>query len=267
MPDTASPSAPQPAMSDPGELRHTLTVEDIGVLLTQAGVPRSRRQVIRYCQTGLLEAVKIPGPTGDQWYVAPASLPKAIGDLKQWEAQRERQGTTQLDMSSHVHPVSDPVTLRPSLEMDSDMASHSEPKHAMSDLQNGSTSIETEPDTARHGAPKPDTVAGENNEKGSGTLPDVARHAWTEPDIYHHPYVKKLEERVEKAEARYEAQVHRTEEIQIRSQNALIELQRMVAVGQSQTLADFMLKAREWVLGANDADKKEEGSRVDNSTQ
>src|SRR5690606_37293848 len=91
MPDTASPSAPKPAMSNPGELRHTLTVEDVGLLLSQAGVPRSRRQIIRYCQTGLLEAVKVPGPTGDQWYVAPASLPKAIGDLKQWEAQRERQ--------------------------------------------------------------------------------------------------------------------------------------------------------------------------------
>ena len=35
----------------------------------------------------------------------------------------------------------------------------------------------------------------------------------------------------------------------MKSQQQIIELQRMTAIGQSQTLADFMLKAREWVLG------------------
>lgn len=29
----------------------------------------------------------------------------------------------------------------------------------------------------------------------------------------------------------------------------ILELQRMTAIGQSQTLADFMLKAKEWILG------------------
>src|SRR5688572_28016095 len=130
MQDTASPSAPQPAMSNPGELRHTLTVEHIGALLTQAGVPRSRRQVIRYCQTGLLDAVKVPGPTGDQWYVSPASLPKAIGDLKQWEAQREGQAMTRLDMSNSVHPMSDRVQPEISRELNPDTARPSAPEHA-----------------------------------------------------------------------------------------------------------------------------------------
>jgi hypothetical protein len=43
--------------------------------------------------------------------------------------------------------------------------------------------------------------------------------------------------------------VRRTEEIQLKSQEQLLELQRMTAVGQSETLADFMLKARHWMLG------------------
>src|ERR1700682_114172 len=94
-PDTASHGAPQP---DIGELRHTLSIHDVELQLTAAGVPRSHRQGLRLCASGLLDAVKIPGPTGVQWYLAPASVPKAIGDLKQWDAQR--RGATHHDMSS-----------------------------------------------------------------------------------------------------------------------------------------------------------------------
>src|SRR3977135_4282100 len=96
-PDTASHGAPQ---LDNGELRHTLSIHDVAAQLIAAGVERSHRQVLRYCETGLLDAVKIPGPTGVQWYVSPASVPKAIGDLKQWDAQRH--GAPQHDTSDHV---------------------------------------------------------------------------------------------------------------------------------------------------------------------
>ena len=99
MQDTASHSSPQ---LDNGELRHTLSVHDVGAALVAAGVPRSHRQIIRYCETAMLDAVKVPGPTGAQWFVSPASLPKAIGDLKQWEAQRARQSSPQPDMSNPV---------------------------------------------------------------------------------------------------------------------------------------------------------------------
>ncbi len=80
----------------------------------------------------------------------------------------------------------------------------------------------------------------------------MPRPASTDHDIFEHPYVKRLEDRIDKLETKYETQVRRTEEIQIKSQEQLIELQRLTAVGQSQTLADFMLKARDWVFG-NDA--------------
>lgn len=182
-------------MSNPGELRHTLTVEDVGVLLTQAGVPRSRRQIIRYCQTGLLEAVKVPGPTGDQWYVAPASLPKAIGDLKQWEAQRERQSATQLNMASYDHPASGSVGAEKPLNTNSDTARPGTPKRAMSHPENGSTPTETEVDAARLGAPRPDTDNAKNNEKGSETEPAIPGQSATEPVTA--SYVAQLEKRID----------------------------------------------------------------------
>src|SRR4030081_1471871 len=119
-PDTASHGAPQ---HDSGELRHTLSIHDVEAQLVAAGVERSHRQVIRYCESGLLDAVKIPGPTGEQWYVAPASVPKAIGDLKQWDAQR--RAATQYDVSDHDAREKAPNN-------NSDMASQSTPQHDMS---------------------------------------------------------------------------------------------------------------------------------------
>ena len=140
MQDTASQSAPQP---DTGELRHTLSVHDVGAALVAAGVPRSHRQVIRYCETGMLDAVKVPGPTGAQWYVSPSSLPKVIGDLKQWQSQRARQSSPQQD-------TSDLVVLEKDRSINSDTASHGAPQPAVSDTETSGKGSETEPAMARY---------------------------------------------------------------------------------------------------------------------
>jgi hypothetical protein len=39
------------------------------------------------------------------------------------------------------------------------------------------------------------------------------------------------------------------EDIQMQSTQQILELQRMTAIGQSETLADFMLRAKDWILG------------------
>src|SRR5436190_1466160 len=186
-PDTARHSTPQ---HDSDELRHTLSIHDVEAQLIAAGVERSHRQVIRYCESGLLDAVKIPGPTGVQWYVSPASVPKAIGDLKQWDAQRH--GAPQHDTSDHV-------ALGKDLNSNPDTARHSTPQHAMSEKETSQKGSETEPAAARHGAP--------------------------EHDIYEHPYVKRLEAQVDKLDKKYDDQVRRTEEIQLNSQKQILELQ------------------------------------------
>ena len=136
--DTARLSTPQ---HDTGELRHTLSIHDVEAQLITAGVQRSHRQVIRYCESGLLDAVKIPGPTGEQWYISPVSVPKAIGDLKQWDAQR--RSPTQPDTSNHVTPEED-------RNGDTDTARHSTPRHAMSDTEISQKGSETEPAMARY---------------------------------------------------------------------------------------------------------------------
>ena len=91
----------------------------------------------------MLDAVKVPGPTGAQWFVSPASLPKAIGDLKQWEAQRARKGAPQSVMSS-------PVTVEKTININSDAASHGALQPAMSDKETSQKESETEPAMARY---------------------------------------------------------------------------------------------------------------------
>jgi hypothetical protein len=227
MSDTARHDAPQP-----DEVRHTLTVREVEVLLANAGVQRSHRHVLRLCQSGMLDAVKVPGgPSGEEWYVAPASVPKAIGDLKQIDAQRARRGPTQPAVSDHV-AVDIPASI--------------------------------DHDTARHAASQPDTSDTKKADDSGLIERAAARHAATDLDIYEHPYVKRLEDQVEKLEGKLDAQVRRTEEIQSRSQASLIELQRMVAVGQSETLANFMLKAKDWMLGRGTEAENKEADNISN---
>jgi len=140
MQDTASHGTPK---LDSDELRHTLSVHDVGAQLDTEGVPRSRRQIIRYCETAMLDAVKVPGPTGAQWFISPASVPKAIADLKQWDAQRVRQGAPQPDTSSSVD-------LNPAPRMDPDIASHGAPEPAMAEKETSHKGSETEPAMASY---------------------------------------------------------------------------------------------------------------------
>jgi hypothetical protein len=223
MSDTARHDA-----TSPTEGRHTLTVRDVETMLAEAGVQRSHRHVLRLCQSGMLDAVKIPGgPSGAEWYVAPQSVPKAIGDLKQIDTQRARRIATQPAMSGLGAPA-DPLSSGTAI------AGRVAAEHVTSTPSNNSERGETSPDMSRHDAPQ--------------------------DDIFTHPYVLRLEDRITKLEAKYEAQVRRTEDIQIKSQEKLLELQRMTAVGQSQTLAEFMLKARNWALGSPAESDEHSGS-------
>src|SRR5437773_5343217 len=101
MEDTPGLGRPQ---QDDDQLRHTLTVHQVGEQLSAAGVPRSERQIKRYCESGFLDAKKVPGPTGDQWFVAPVAVPKLIGDLQQWQMQRARHGETRPAVTGHGMP-------------------------------------------------------------------------------------------------------------------------------------------------------------------
>lgn len=124
------------------EVRHTLTVRDVEALLAQAGVQRSHRHVLRMCQSGMLDGVKSPGgPTGDEWLIAPASVPKAIGDLKYFDEQRGRRSASQPATSHHVADEE-------ARKDETVIAGRSEPQPAVSEKETSHKRSETEPAAA-----------------------------------------------------------------------------------------------------------------------
>jgi hypothetical protein len=121
MSDMSGHGRPQ---QDSDQLRHTLTIHEVSTRLAAAGVPRSERSIKRYCETGFLDAKKVPGPSGEQWFVAPAALPKLIGDLQQWQVQREGHGRPQPATAGSVTPE------KPNDSVP-DTAGHGRPEQAM----------------------------------------------------------------------------------------------------------------------------------------
>ena len=140
MDDMPGPGRPQ---QDDDQLRHTLTVHQVSDRLTDAGVPRSERQIKRYCESGFLDAKKVPGPTGDQWFVAPVALPRLIGDLQQWQMQREGQSKTR-------PATTESVPLVRAMNDAQDMPGHSRPQPAASDAEFQSVRTVSQPDTSRY---------------------------------------------------------------------------------------------------------------------
>jgi hypothetical protein len=138
MSDMSGHGRPQ---QDSDQLRHTLTIHEVSARLTTAGVPRSERSIKRYCETGFLDAKKVPGPSGEQWFVAPAALPKLIGDLQQWQVQREGHGLPQPAVSESVIPETPNNSA-------TDIAGHGRPEQAMAGNPNPTDKTEGKPDTA-----------------------------------------------------------------------------------------------------------------------
>src|SRR5438105_10318212 len=101
MPDTASHGAPQ---HDSDGLRHTMSLKEAEAQLVAAGVPRSHRHIVRLCKSGAFDAAKRPGGSGDEWFIAPQSVSKVIGDLRAIEEARARHSASQHGTSAQVVP-------------------------------------------------------------------------------------------------------------------------------------------------------------------
>ena len=219
MPDTERHVATE---RDQSRQRYTLSLEEVLRAFDAAQLPRTMRTLQRYCVSGRLDCLKAETPTGDAYVVDPQSVDRAIGELKLIHG--DRQSATSRDTSGSVAEVVEPIQ---------------------------------EADTSRRvatGRDEIEPISDENIARQPTTQRDTSRSVATDLDIYEHPYVRRLESQIEKLETKYEAQVRRTEEIQVKNQQALIELQRMTTIGQSKTLADFMLQAKNWIVGAEPAD-------------
>jgi hypothetical protein len=206
---------------------HTIPLAELEATILKAGIVMSRRQITRHCKSGTFDAIKLPAANNvENWYIAPSSVEKSVADIKALRALRDSHVETRRDVSGNVTPK--------------------EP-------------LAANPDTSRHDASRPDMSQEELGRANGETRSDTSRHV-DELDIFEHPYVKRLENQVEKWEGKYQEQVRRTEEIQMKSTQQILELQRMTAIGQSETLADFMLKAKEWVLGPSTGSAEKTGT-------
>lgn len=204
---------------DESRQHYTLSLDEVMTRFDAAQMPRTMRTLQRYCVSGRLDCLKTETPTGEAYVVDPRSVERAIGELKQIYA--DRPVATGRDMSEPVAPANEPKI------------NNDAPRLVATDRDDG---------------------INENQPRQATTHGDQSRQVASDLDIYEHPYVKRLESQIEKLETRYEAQVRRTEDIQLKAQERLVELQRMTTIGQSKTLADFMLQAKNWFVGAGPED-------------
>lgn len=209
----------RPVATDRDQSRHRYThsLHQVQSEFDRAQLPRTMRTLQRYCESGRLDCLKTETPTGDAYVVDPQSVERAIGELKLIHG--DRHDATGRDVSLPVVPVVEPI----------DMPDLSRPTATGRDTTN-----EKILDVAMRPTP---------------TDSDMSRPVAADLNIYEHPYVKRLENQLEKLETKYEAQVRRTEELQLKAHDKLVELQRMTTIGQSKTLADFMLQAKNWIVG------------------
>lgn len=224
---------PSLTKSDPVRPTHWLTLEEVERQFLASGLNRSRTLLARYCRDKRLHALKDAGPNGDEWYVDPDSVPRAIAELKR--IGERRIGQTESDR------------VRPS---QTEPDRQSEPSAPKNPINTSNEATQTNPDPVRL----------------SQTESDRVRPSQTEPDfdITQHPLVKHLQKDVDHWRDEYKAQVKVTQVIQTQAFEKIVELQRLVQVGQSSILADFFLKAKNWALGA--PDEEGDDDRADDAT-
>jgi len=124
-------------------VRHTLSLAEVETALATSGVPRSHRHIQRLCKSGAFDAQLLPGPSGDEWRIAPHSVAKVIGDLRAIDERRRERGATLHDTSHHA--VAD---IRP--ENEAGGARHAAPQRATSDAANSQQGAAAEAATTRY---------------------------------------------------------------------------------------------------------------------
>lgn len=207
-----------------------LTIEEAAQRYEHAGHPRTARSIQRYCVKGHLDCLRQETTFGDKFMITPASVARHIAQIAELTSATGRDAPRH-DAALVAHTVEPPTAI----------------------------------DTPRQTATGRDEDG--DGDVASGRRPPLndRRSRNLELDIYEHPYVKKLEDRIDKLETLYVDQVRRTEDIQIKSHERLVELQRMTTIGQSKTLADFMLHAKNWLIGSQSPDEPGAGETAPTS--
>jgi hypothetical protein len=211
---TDDPSRPVATSTDS---EYTLTIEDAAERYEHAGHARTARTIQRYCASGHLDCRRLETQFGEKYLITEVSVAKHIAYIEE-----VRPTATGRDVS---RPAATDVAAE---------VRHDEPR------QPAPPSADTSRQDATH---FPAGIIDDNPRQPASTSRDVSRRVATDIDIFEHPYVKRLEGEVEKWQGKFEAQVQRTQEVLESSNKNLMELQRTTAVANSQTLAEFILKA------------------------
>lgn len=156
---------PSPTLSDTDQELYKLTLAEVQVRFTEAGMPRSYRSIQRFCERGRLDCLKTDTPNGEQYFVSEASVVRAIEELRQLWALKNLDGHVQPELATPSHVALD-------------------------------TATPTDPDTVRQSP----TVSEQQGNVALGnatttvgkTREDTPGQTWTEPDAVS-KYVARLE--------------------------------------------------------------------------
>jgi hypothetical protein len=81
------------------DLRHSLSLDQVGNIYAERGFPRSARSLQRFCAGGHLDCEKVATTTGDKYLVAPYSVERHLKQLAQLAAT---EAATRPDMARQV---------------------------------------------------------------------------------------------------------------------------------------------------------------------
>lgn len=81
--------------------RHSLTTAQAVELFAEFGVPRSKRSVQRFCESGHLDFVSVKGPRGDEFFISRQSVERYAEELRQIDAIATIGDEARYDASQH----------------------------------------------------------------------------------------------------------------------------------------------------------------------
>ncbi len=106
-PPVIIPDIPRSVATVPDIPRHdvlrdfSLTLDEVAARFEREGLARSMRTLQRYCASGRLDCLKTDTVAGEQYFVDPHSVDRAITELKQLSALTQRRPTGD-DSARHV---------------------------------------------------------------------------------------------------------------------------------------------------------------------
>ena len=233
-----APTETQHDHSAPTQHDFTVSLNHVMERFNAEGIGRTKRRLAELCQKGTLEGKKFKTTHGDTWFVTAASLDAAVQQIKTEERLAAAAGSSRREpaaagRSQQQQAAPNPAYV-PAESHFSVTAGHAEP------------SGEPSQEPADAGGRLPQHATARSNALPSG---EESGGAPTGLSIFEHPYVLKLERRNDQLEQKLDEQTRRTELIQREAFDRLVELQRSSQIAQSQTLADFFIKTRDFLLG------------------